>query len=111
MNDNLVQLTDATFDSLVLHNQSLPVLVDFWAEWCGPCQALSPILKELAGEYSGRVVVAKLNIDDNPVTAPKYHVRSIPTLLLFKQGEVVATQVGALSLKELRDFLKNHLGS
>ncbi|WP_253306054.1 thioredoxin TrxA [unidentified bacterial endosymbiont] len=109
MNDNLVQLTDATFDSLVLHNQSLPILVDFWAEWCGPCKALSPILEALADEYQGRVIVAKLNIDENPVTAPKYHIRSIPTLLLFKQGAVVATQVGGLSTKELGDFLKKHL--
>lgn len=109
MNDNLVQLTDATFDSLVLHNQSLPILVDFWAEWCGPCKALSPILEALASEYQGRVIVAKLNIDENPDTAPKYHIRSIPTLLLFKQGAVVATQVGGLSTKELGNFLKKHL--
>lgn len=109
MNDNLVQLTDATFDSLVLRNPSLPVLVDFWAEWCGPCKALSPILDEIAAEYQDQVIVAKINIDDNPATAPKYHVRSIPTLLLFKQGAVVATQVGALSAKELGDFLKKHL--
>ncbi|MEW9809391.1 MAG: thioredoxin [Candidatus Symbiodolus clandestinus] len=109
MKDNIVELTDETFESVVLENQSKPVLVDFWAKWCGPCRVLAPILEEIAKQYQGQVVVAKLNIEEHAATAPKYHVRSIPTLLLFKQGKVVATQVGAASSKELSGFLEPHL--
>ncbi|MCE1644835.1 thioredoxin TrxA, partial [Enterobacter hormaechei] len=93
MSDKIIHLSDASFDTDVL-NAAGPVLVDFWAAWCGPCKMIAPILDEIAPEYSGKLTITKLNIDDNPATAPKYGIRGIPTLLLFKDGQVAATKVG-----------------
>ncbi|GDY27329.1 thioredoxin TrxA [Agarivorans sp. Toyoura001] len=108
MSDKLVQLSDDSFDADVL-NSSTPVLVDFWAEWCGPCKMIAPILDEVANEYDGKVVVGKLNIDQNAGTPPKFGIRGIPTLLLFKDGKVAATKVGALSKAQLTAFLDENL--
>jgi thioredoxin 1 len=104
MSENIVTLSDASFESDVI-NASTPVLVDFWAEWCGPCKMIAPILSEVAVEYAGKVTVGKLNIDQNSETPPKFGIRGIPTLLLFKDGKVAATKVGALSKSQLTEFL------
>jgi thioredoxin 1 len=101
-------VTDAEFEPKVLRSGT-PVLVDFWAEWCGPCKMIAPILDEIAREYEGRLTVAKLNIDDNPSTPPKYGIRGIPTLMLFKNGNVEATKVGALSKSQLAAFIDSNL--
>ncbi|MGL4860443.1 MAG: thioredoxin TrxA [Enterobacteriaceae bacterium] len=108
MNDKIIHLTDSSFAADVLKAEG-PVLVDFWAEWCGPCKMIAPILDDIANEYAGKVQVAKLNIDQNPATAPQYGIRGIPTLLLFKDGAVVATKVGALSKGQLKEFLEANL--
>ena len=104
----MISTSDSNFEAEVLQSD-LPVLVDFWAEWCGPCKMIAPILDDISTEYAGKVKVAKLNIDENPSTPPKYGVRGIPTLMLFKNGEVDATQVGALSKSQLTAFLDGNL--
>ncbi|MFP1747589.1 thioredoxin TrxA [Lonsdalea quercina] len=108
MSDKIIYLTDGTFDKDVLQAEGV-TLVDFWAEWCGPCKMIAPILNEISEEYADRLTVAKLNIDENPATAPKYGIRGIPTLLLFKNGEVAATKVGALSKGQLKEFIEANL--
>lgn len=107
MSDNIIAVTDATFEDDVLKSD-LPVLVDFWAEWCGPCKMIAPILEEIASEYDGKIRIAKLNIDDNSATPPRYGIRGIPTLMLFKGGNVEATKVGAVSKSQLSAFLDSN---
>jgi thioredoxin 1 len=100
----IVYVSDATFESEVLQSTT-PVLVDYWAEWCGPCKMIAPILDDVAKEYAGKLKIAKLNIDENQDTPPKYGIRGIPTLMLFKNGAVEATKVGALSKSQLAAFI------
>ncbi|QSX36899.1 MULTISPECIES: thioredoxin TrxA [Shewanella] len=104
MSDKIVTLSDDSFENDVLKS-SQPVLVDFWAEWCGPCKMIAPILDDIATEYEGKLTVAKLNVDQNNASPAKYGVRGIPTLLMFKGGELVATKVGALSKTQLKEFI------
>jgi thioredoxin 1 len=108
MSEHIHYVTDDTFAAEVLQSQD-PVLVDYWAEWCGPCKMIAPILDDIATEYAGRLKVAKLNIDDNQTTPTSYGVRGIPTLMLFKNGAVEATKVGALSKSQLSAFIDSHL--
>src|SRR3954451_13659674 len=102
------QVTDATFEKEVLGSE-VPVLVDYWAEWCGPCKMIGPLLEESAASYAGRLNIAKLNVDENAKTPSQYHVRGIPTLMLFKDGHPVATKVGALSKSQLEAFIEDNL--
>ncbi len=104
MSVQISAITDASFEQDVLKSD-VPVLVDYWAEWCGPCKMIAPVLEEIAGEYAGRMKIAKLNVDENQETPPKFGIRGIPTLMLFKDGEVAATKVGALSKSQLTEFL------
>jgi len=104
MNEHITAITDDNFDDEVL-NSDTPVLVDYWAEWCGPCKAISPILDELAPEYAGKVKIVKMDMDSNPNTPPKYGIRQIPTLMIFKNGTVEATKLGAMSKSQLADFI------
>ncbi len=108
MSEKIAHVTDDSFEAEVLQS-SQPVLVDYWAEWCGPCKMIAPVLDEIAGEYEGKVKIAKLNIDDNPNTPPRYGIRGIPTLMLFKDGEVEATKVGAVSKSQLTAFIDSNL--
>jgi thioredoxin 1 len=108
LSDKIVFVTDDSFDSEVLAADK-PVLVDFWAEWCGPCKMIAPILDEIADEYGDKVKIAKLNIDENSGTPPKYGIRGIPTLMLFKNGNVEATKVGAVSKSQLTAFIDSNL--
>ena len=104
----IITVTDSSFEEEVLKAES-PVLVDYWAEWCGPCKMIAPVLDEIAQDYEGKLKICKLNIDENEKTAPKYGVRGIPTLMLFKNGEVEATKVGAVSKSQLTAFLDSNL--
>jgi thioredoxin 1 len=108
MSEHIHHVTDANFKSEVLES-SLPVLVDYWAEWCGPCKMVAPILDEVAKDYDGRLKVAKLNIDDNQKTPGEFGIRGIPTLMLFKGGNIEATKVGALSKSQLTAFIDSNL--
>ena len=108
MSENTKAVTDASFSTDVLKASGL-VLVDFWAEWCGPCKAIGPALEELAGEFAGKLTVAKVNIDENPMTPNTFAVRGIPTLILFKDGQPIATQVGALPKSRLKDWIEKSL--
>lgn len=108
MSGSIVNVTDASFEDDVLKAEG-PVLVDYWAPWCGPCKMVAPILEEIAKDYAGKLTVAKINIDDNPNTPTKYGVRGIPTLTVFKNGNVEATKVGALSKSQLAAFLDSAL--
>ncbi len=104
MSDHIVATTDANFDTDVLQSD-IPVLVDFWAEWCGPCKMIAPVLDEIASEYTGKLKVVKVNVDENAQTPAKYGVRGIPSLILFKGGNVVASKVGALTKSQLAAFI------
>jgi thioredoxin 1 len=108
MSEHIVHVTDSSFADDVT-NSNVPVLLDFWAEWCGPCKMIAPILDDIAKDYAGKVKVAKINIDENQQTPAQFGVRGIPTLMLFKNGSVEATKVGALSKSQLVAFLDGHL--
>jgi len=108
MSDNIIHVSDDSFEQEVLQSE-MPVLIDYWAEWCGRCKMIAPVLDEVASEYADKVRVAKLNIDENPATPPKYGIRGIPTLMLFKNGEVEATKVGAVSKAQLTAFLDENI--
>jgi len=108
MSDSVLHVTDTDFNTTVLKADK-PVLVDYWAEWCGPCKMIAPILDEIAKEFADKIIIAKLNIDENPQTPQHYGVRGIPTLMLFKEGEIEATKVGALSKSQLADFIESNL--
>ena len=104
MSNNIINVTDSNFEQEVLSSE-IPVLLDYWAEWCGPCKMIAPILNDIADEYSGKIKIAKLNIDENPGTPAKFGVRGIPTLMIFKSGSVEATKVGAMSKSQLSAFI------
>ncbi len=108
MSDSIKFVTDATFESDVLKSDA-PVLVDYWAEWCGPCKMIAPILDEVSRDYSGKLTIAKLNVDENQSVPAKYGIRGIPTLMLFKNGAIVGTKVGALSKSQLTAFIDSNL--
>ncbi len=108
MSENIVHVTDASFETDVLQSD-IPALVDFWAEWCGPCKMIGPILDEISSEYAGKVKICKVDVDSNPETAAKFNVRGIPTLLVFKNGAVEATKVGALSKSQLTEFVDSQI--
>ena len=108
MSDNIAHTSDGTFDADVLQNEKA-VLLDFWAEWCGPCKMIAPLLEEVAVDYADKLAVVKLNVDENPNTAQKFGIRSIPTLILFKDGNVQAQKMGAMPKSQLQEFLDTNL--
>jgi thioredoxin 1 len=108
MNDNIIHVTDGDFEQKVL-NADVPVLVDYWAEWCGPCKMIAPIIDEIADEYDGRLKIAKLDIDQNAAMPQQYGVRGIPTLMIFKEGTVHATKVGAMTKGALTTFVEENI--
>ncbi len=108
MSNEIVYVSDDSFEKDVLQSD-IPVLVDYWAEWCGPCKMIAPLLDEIVGDYAGKLKVAKLNIDENAQTPPRFGIRGIPTLMIFKNGEVEATKVGALSKSQLTAFIDSNL--
>ena len=108
MGENIMNVTDSTFDTMVLKSE-VPALVDFWASWCAPCRAIAPIVDEMANEYSGRIRVTKMNVDDNPATPGRYGVRGIPTLILFKGGKVVDQLVGAVPKNQIKELIEKAL--
>ncbi len=108
MSDAIQHVTDASFEQDVLSGD-LPVLVDFWAAWCGPCKMIAPVLEELAGEYEGRIKIAKMDVDANKETPAKFNIRGIPTLIIFKGGSAEATKVGALSKGQLKEFIDSSI--
>jgi thioredoxin 1 len=108
VSEQIIYVTDDSFEAEVIKSDQ-PVLVDYWAEWCGPCKMIAPILDEIAADYNGKLKIAKLNIDENPGTPPKYGIRGIPTLMLFKDGNVEATKVGAVSKSQLTAFIDSNL--
>jgi len=108
MSDAILTLTDEEFESKVIKSKK-PVLVDYWAEWCGPCKMIAPLLEEVADEMSDKILIGKLNVDENSQTPPKYGIRGIPTLMLFKDGNVVGTKVGALSKADLIKFIEDNI--
>jgi|TARA_B100001059_G_scaffold49554_1_gene42622 thioredoxin 1 len=108
MSDLILKITDAEFENQVIKSEK-PILVDYWAEWCGPCKMIAPVLEEVASEMSDKVLIGKLNVDENSQTPPKYGIRGIPTLMLFKNGEPVGTQVGAVNKNDLIKFIEDNI--
>ena len=108
MSDLILKITDAEFENQVIKSEK-PILVDYWAEWCGPCKMIAPVLEEVASEMSDKVIIGKLNVDENSQTPPKYGIRGIPTLMLFKNGEPVGTQVGAVNKNDLIKFIEDNI--